>query len=251
MTAYWFEGGVEDVEDAVEGLRNEAPEEAADLPSLAVESGVFTDEEHYYNRLHEATLEHARRRIEELEPEDSAVVHAVRTLDELDDAGGRLRQRVEDWRGDSEPVAEAEDVVDAVEDAREELRERVEREVRDVAPNLSKIAGPLLAARLIAEAGGLDSLAKMPSGTLQVLGAEDALFRHLQDGTPPPKHGLIYLHPYVHETTPEHRGSAARCLAGKLSIAARVDRYSGDLRPELKEELDMKIQEIQSRGEGG
>lgn len=249
MTAYWFEGGVEDLDDVVDGMRGDAPEEAGRLPELAVDAGVFDDEDGYYERLHEATLEHARRRIDELETADQDLVHAVRTLDELEDAAGKLGQRASDWREDGEPAEEVEDVMERMEETKDRLRERVEREARAIAPNLSDAAGPLLAARLIAEAGGLDSLAKMPSGTLQVLGAEDALFRHLQDGTPPPKHGLIYLHPYVHETSPEHRGSAARAVAGKLTIAARVDRYGGDHRPELAEELDDKIQKIRSRGD--
>ncbi len=251
MTGYWFDGGVDDLDEAVGRMRDDAPDEAGRLPELAVEEGAFDDEDGYYERLHDATLEHARNRIEELESSDQDLVHAVRTLDELEDAAGKLGQRAADWREDGEPAEEVEDLLEQTEETKERLRERVEREARAVAPNLSDAAGPLLAARLIAEAGGLDSLAKMPSGTLQVLGAEDALFRHLQDGTPPPKHGLIYLHPYVHETSPEHRGSAARAVAGKLTIAARVDRYGGDHRPELAEELDEKIRMIRSRGDGG
>jgi nucleolar protein 56 len=105
----------------------------------------------------------------------------------------------------------------------------------------------VLAARLIALAGGLEALAKKPSGTVQVLGAEDALFAHLRGHAPSPKHGIIYTHEYVRGTHPDHRGSAARALAGKLTIAARVDHYSGDRRPELDAELDERIATIRSR----
>ncbi|MDL0135737.1 NOP5/NOP56 family protein, partial [Halobacterium salinarum] len=116
-----------------------------------------------------------------------------------------------------------------------------------VAPNLSMLAGPVLAARLIALAGGLDDLAKLPSGTVQVLGAEDALFAHLRGHAPSPKHGVIYTHEYVRGTHPDQRGSAARALAGKLTIAARVDHYSGDRRPDLEAELDARMERIRAR----
>jgi len=64
-----------------------------------------------------------------------------------------------------------------------------------------------------------------------VLGAEDALFAHLRGHAPSPKHGAIYTHDYVRGTHPEQRGSAARALAGKLTIAARIDHYSGTAGP--------------------
>jgi nucleolar protein 56 len=118
----------------------------------------------------------------------------------------------------------------------------------DVAPNLSAIAGPVLAARLIALAGGLGALAKKLSGTLQVMGAEDALFAHLRGRAPSPKHGVIYTHEYVRGTAPSERGSAARAVAGKLAIAARVDHYSGERKPEIDAELDERIERIRSRG---
>ena len=118
-----------------------------------------------------------------------------------------------------------------------------------MAPNLSALAGPVLAARLISLAGGLEDLAKLPSGTVQLLGAEDALFAHLRGQAPSPKHGVIYTHEYVHGTDPEHRGSAARALAGKLTIAARIDHYSGERRPDLDVELEERIARIRSRGD--
>ena len=133
----------------------------------------------------------------------------------------------------------------------EELAAFVERTAPATAPNLAALAGPTLAARLIALAGGLESLAKKPAGTVQVLGAEEALFAHLRGHAPSPKHGVIFTHPYVHGTRPEDRGSAARALAGKLAIAARVDHYSGDRRPELDEELDERIARIRARADDG
>jgi nucleolar protein 56 len=109
------------------------------------------------------------------------------------------------------------------------------------------MAGPILAARLISLAGGLESLAKMPSGTVQVLGAEEALFAHLRGHAPSPKHGVIFTHEFVSGTRPDDRGSAARALAGKLAIAARIDHYAGDLRPEIHEDLRERMETIRAR----
>jgi nucleolar protein 56 len=80
-----------------------------------------------------------------------------------------------------------------------------------------------------------------------VLGAEEALFAHLRGRAPSPKHGVIYTHEAVRGTHPDDRGSAARALAGKLTIAARVDHYSGDRKPELDEQLRDRIETIRAR----
>lgn len=118
----------------------------------------------------------------------------------------------------------------------------------EVAPNIRALVGALLGARLIALAGGLNNLAKMPSSTIQVLGAEKALFRALRTGTRPPKHGVIFQHTLIHEAKRWQRGKVARALAGKLAIAARTDalsgRYIGD---ELKADLEKRNAEIQEK----
>jgi len=109
----------------------------------------------------------------------------------------------------------------------------------------------VLAARLIALAGGLGDLAKSPSSTVQVLGAEDALFAHLRGQGPSPKHGVIFTHEYVRGTAREHRGSAARALAGKLTLAARVDHYSGERKTGLDDQLEARMERIRARtGDG-
>ncbi|MFC6736838.1 hypothetical protein ACFQEQ_11395, partial [Halolamina salina] len=84
-------------------------------------------------------------------------------------------------------------------------------------------------------------------GTVQVLGAEDALFAHLRGHAPSPKHGVIFTHEFVRGTRPDDRGSAARALAGKLSIAARIDYYSGDRRESVHEDLRDRMETIRAR----
>jgi nucleolar protein 56 len=135
-------------------------------------------------------------------------------------------------------------------DTRQSLEKYVDAVMEEVAPNTRAIGGSLLGARLVALAGGLVNLAKLPASTIQVLGAEKALFRSLKTKARPPKHGIIFQHPLIHDAKRWHRGKIARALAGKLAIAARVDafseKYVGD---ELKAYLEKRMEEIKERYE--
>jgi nucleolar protein 56 len=247
----WFESGKD--ADALEASleEDEREPEPRDIPALAVEKGVFETRDEYYDALHEATVEVARRRVDDaVDVAERDVINAVRSLETLNEQLNELDERVRDWEEETErvPVAEVDKARDGLEEARDETREFIEERTPELAPNMSNLAGSVLTARLIALAGSLDKLARKPSSTVQVLGAEDALFAHLRGNAPSPKHGVIYVHPYVRETQKEERGSAARAVAGKLTIAARIDRYAGDLRPELADELDEKIERIRERG---
>ena len=131
---------------------------------------------------------------------------------------------------------------------RESIEQYIETVMAEVAPNLTSVVGPLLGARFIALSGGLTNLAKLPSSTVQVLGAEKALFRSLRTGTRPPKHGILFQHSLIHKAKRRLRGKTARALAGKLSIAARVDAFSGKFMGEsLKTDLEKRIKEIKEK----
>jgi nucleolar protein 56 len=120
--------------------------------------------------------------------------------------------------------------------------------MEEVAPNTKALAGSLLGARLIAIAGGLSNLSRKPASTIQILGAEKALFRSLKTGTLPPKHGLIFQHTFLHDAKRWQRGKIARALAGKLAIAVRTDAFGGrDIRAALKADLDKRVAEIQEK----
>ena len=246
-------------------------------PRLAVESGFVADEATYSDRLHEATVEATRASVRERErADDRQLIHAVRARDDCERVANELAERAAEWSGslfddvdvgidgaravaERQPSGESERravslaarVVDLA-DERDALTATIERVAPAVAPNLTEMAGPELAARLIALAGGLESLAKKPSGTVQVLGAEDALFAHLSGRAPSPKHGIIYTHEFVRGTPPADRGSAARALAGKLTLAARVDHYSGERRESIHADLRERMETIRARsGNGG
>lgn len=133
----------------------------------------------------------------------------------------------------------------ALYDERKYLEKYLEEVLKDVAQNFSAIAGTSLAAKLIAKAGGLGRLARMPSSTIQLLGAEKALFRHLKGKGRSPRHGIIFSHTLIQNAPDDHRGKIARLLAAKLSIAAKLDYYSKEFRGDkMKKELEEKVREI-------
>ncbi|MCD6371136.1 MAG: C/D box methylation guide ribonucleoprotein complex aNOP56 subunit, partial [Candidatus Aenigmarchaeota archaeon] len=132
---------------------------------------------------------------------------------------------------------------------KESLERYLENLLKDVAPNLQAVAGTTLAARLINKAGSLEKLAKMASSTIQLIGAEKALFRYLKGKGKSPKHGIIFTHPYVMKAPRKLRGKIARALASKLSIAAKMDFYTKEFRGDmLKKELEKKVREILEKG---
>jgi nucleolar protein 56 len=118
------------------------------------------------------------------------------------------------------------------------------------APNVSALLGPLLAARMLAQVGGLDRLARLPASTIQMLGAEKAFFEHLRGRAPPPRHGLLFLHPSIQGAPRRQRGKLARALAGKVAIAARIDREGGGIRPELKSAYEARSAAVRTAGTG-
>ncbi len=124
-----------------------------------------------------------------------------------------------------------------------QLETYIKSRMTEVAPNLSHIVGPIIGAKLMAATSGLERLDRVSSSTVQLLGAEKALFRHLKEGGKPPKHGMIFQHPAIHNAPYWQRGKIARALAGKISIAAKTDMHSNkfianDLEASLKKRID-------------
>jgi len=124
----------------------------------------------------------------------------------------------------------------------------IEELMEEVAPNTAFLSGATLGARLIAIAGGLMNLAKMPASTIQVLGAEKALFRSLTTGARPPKHGVIFQHALIHGSKRWLRGKVARIFAGRLAIAVRTDAFSGTyIGDKLKADLEKRVDDLQRK----
>merc|ERR1712167_27933 len=95
-----------------------------------------------------------------------------------------------------------------------------------VAPSLSSLIGDIVGARLISHAGSLTKLAKYPASTVQILGAEKALFRALKTRGNTPKYGLIFHSSFIGRAGTRDKGRISRFLANKCSISARIDAFS-------------------------
>ena len=128
---------------------------------------------------------------------------------------------------------------------RKQLYAYLEEKMAVVAPNLSTLIGETVAARLIQKAGSLTSLAKCPASTVQILGAEKALFRALKTKGNTPKYGLIYHSTFIGRASAKNKGRISRYLANKCSIASRIDSfieeptnaYGLELREQVEERL--------------
>ncbi|XP_031494427.1 nucleolar protein 56-like [Nymphaea colorata] len=129
---------------------------------------------------------------------------------------------------------------------RKELYEYLVTKMKDIAPNLASLIGEMVGARLISHAGSLTNLAKCPASTLQILGAEKALFRALKTRGNTPKYGLIFHSSFIGRASARNKGRLARYLANKCSIASRIDCFSDTnsnifgekLREQVEERLD-------------
>ncbi|KAL6902139.1 hypothetical protein ACP4OV_005015 [Aristida adscensionis] len=129
---------------------------------------------------------------------------------------------------------------------RKNLYEYLVTKMNDIAPNLTSLIGEVVGARLISHAGSLTNLAKCPASTLQILGAEKALFRALKTRGNTPKYGLIFHSSFIGRASTKNKGRMARYLANKCSIASRIDCFSEastsvfgqNLREQVEERLD-------------
>ena len=236
-----------------------------DLRALAKACG-FADDDREYNRLlREAALGLVRRSILACTTAEQDMLQAVEALDNLSQAINLLDERLYEWsRLHSQEIVHGKDLAEGLKEdenmstlakailglreSRKATEMDVSGSVQALAPNLSTLAGPILAARLISRAGGLSHLAKMPSSRLQVMGAEKSLFKHLRGIAPSPKHGIIFRHPAVIGSPRKLRGRVARTLAAKLAIAARLDYYGACISMDLQASLEARLREIKQRG---
>lgn len=116
----------------------------------------------------------------------------------------------------------------------------------DICPNMAIVGGADVAAKLVSHIGSLSKLAMLPSSTIQVLGAEKALFKHLKNRkVNPPKHGIIFQHPKISGSPKKVRGKIARVLANKLSMASKADAFTkNDISKKLKKDFETRYTKI-------
>lgn len=200
---------------------------------------------------------------------DRVITHVIGIIDELDSSLNSLSERLREWYGMLSPetvrsVKSHEKLLEIILESegndevkrfskslrelyqtRDFLAEYLENACKETIPNLSEVAGPLLASRLLSLAGGLEKMAKLPSSTIQLLGAEKALFRHLKGKGKPPKYGILFGHPLI-QNAPKHlKGKVARIVAAKISLAAKMDEYSEKNEGKrMRRELEERVSEL-------
>ena len=208
-------------------------------------------EEHHYsnNLLKNATLINSKKDIErDLSSHDLQIVQMVNALDDLIQTLNLLSERIDAWSilpKYKEKIQPLDNVFKSVKIEMKTLERQIEEDMSKVAPNMTNLIGPLIGARLISHAGSLENLAKMPASTIQILGAEKALFRFKKEGGKPPKHGVLFQHPYLSRSPKDIRGKISRIIATKIAIAAKADAFTKrDISVYLNKIINKRIKEI-------
>ncbi|XP_067349408.1 nucleolar protein 58 isoform X2 [Channa argus] len=144
------------------------------------------------------------------------------------------------------------DQVIEISDYRAQLYDYLKNRMMAIAPNLTVMVGELVGARLISHAGSLLNLAKHPASTVQILGAEKALFRALKTHKDTPKYGLIYHASLVGQTTAKNKGKISRMLAAKAALAIRYDALGEDTNAEMgvenRAKLEARLRQLEEKG---
>jgi nucleolar protein 56 len=141
-----------------------------------------------------------------------------------------------------EPMLSLASTISDIKRETELLEAYLDKTMKNYCPNLAALAGSLTGAKLLREAGSLKKLAMMRSSTIQLLGAEKALFRHIRTGAKPPKYGYLLQHQFVQKAKKQDKGKIARALADKIFVAVRIDYFKGKfIGDKLIKELEVKF----------
>lgn len=230
------------------------------------------------SKLYEKNLELTRKAVKDSIKQDNLIIQAAKSIDEIKVVINRVAKRLREWyelynpefsrsiadhvkfaaliqenqkkakdsmgadlsRKDIDAFLVLADEINSLNKAKKKLNDYLESVMKQHCANLQHLAGTNIGAKLIEQAGGLKHLMEMPSSTVQLLGAEKALFRHLKTGAKCPKYGIILQHQLV--SSAKDRARAARVLADKISIAVRVDYFKGEfVADKLKKEVEEKV----------
>ncbi len=216
--------------------------------SVLLEHTEFQDLEKEYQNLpfmllRKAGIIQAKRAIQTNLTPDKNLIQVIEALDEAHSNFNLASERFTAWysqlhgraRAKLENILTNEDVPSQMHPLKTHI-ESTKKLIKDLSsyldinspkifPNLVNILGTQLTVRIVSLAGDLSKLARMPASTIQLLGAEKALFRHMADGSPPPKHGVLYQHPTIKKATGKDKGRYSRKLAAKVAIASKIDYF--------------------------
>jgi nucleolar protein 56 len=249
----------------------------------AISLGFVKSDEEFNNFLSRLALLISKKRMKSAIGRDRLIIQASCALDDMTKIVNLLFERIEEWyslhypelkftqknlddvlkygRRDDFPgfkesvgieLTESDEVmlldyakmVKLVSDEKNKLEKYIKSSMKEIAPNLSSLIDTLLAARLLSLAGSLEKLSRMTASTIQLLGAEKALFRHLRKKGKSPKYGILYNDSRIQNAEEGKRGKIARIISSKLMLAARLDFYSGRYEEKLKKELEEDIKNI-------
>ncbi len=223
-------------------------------------------------KLRQKNLQITKQKLKESIHEDNLIVQAINNYEELNKILNMLVKRLREWyelynpefskevfdnegfvkhlnrnkgelggklnKEDLDMIFELKEKIKNLYNLKHNEEKYLDKLMDNLCKNLKTVAGTLIGAKLIEKAGSLKKLALMPASTIQLLGAEKALFRHIKSGAKSPKHGLIHEHPFVLQAKREERGKKARLLADKLSLAVKIDYFKGKfIGDKLKGEL--------------
>jgi len=135
-------------------------------------------------------------------------------------------------------------IIYEIEKQKKNTENYVSETAKEIMPNTCSLMDPLLVTRLLALAGSLEKMSKMTASSIQLLGAEKALFRHLKKQGKSPKYGIIFIDPRIQSAPADKKGKVARILASYLMKATRIDYYSGRKEPSLKEDMEKELKGI-------
>lgn len=186
----------------------------------------------------------------ELKLKDYQIIQMIKSLDSLIITSNLLSERLDNWQLIYTPKYKIEPFKKIAIDIKKEisrLENQIKNDVQKIAPNSCSIIGPIITARLIALAGNINNLAKMPASTIQILGAENAFFRYKKEGGKNPKHGIIFQNKMINQAPKKYRGKISRIISTKLSIAIKADYYTKrNISEYLKNELQIKLKELKN-----
>lgn len=132
--------------------------------------------------------------------------------------------------------------VEGIYNERRAIEDYMANIMKRICPNMHAITGTNIGAKLIAKAGSIEKMMYMPASTIQLLGAEEALFRHIKTGARPPKYGILLQHPFVSKAKKSDKGKVAKALSDKISIAVRVDYFKGEfIGDKLREGIEKRF----------
>ncbi len=238
----------------------------------------FVNEEELNNFLSEFSIELSKNQMKGIVGKDKLLLHAINAHDEIEKQLNIMNQRLSEWYSlhyperkpsadeierfgrrenfpsykessgieideiDEQTFREFAKTISALKNEQSKLKRYTKDIAKEIMPNTSSIIDPLLAARMLSMAGSMEKFSRMTASTIQLIGAEKALFRHLRKEGKSPKYGIVFLDPRIQQASPEKRGKIARILASKVSQAIRIDFYSKrDDTERLRKELDEEL----------